>query len=181
MQGIAGYRPVACTTVDQVRDRHGRQLRDLAGRRLTSATALCFTCDGEWCSTGVLILDFDGPRLELCGDGFDELYLSFGTIDVRAPIDSEDQDDPDLRLAWADPAQPELDALLGRPLQEARILESEYRFHRAEDGRTSTGWLLRGLELHFAGDRALRLTNILSEIRLDTDPLDHDGWRAYLP
>jgi hypothetical protein len=57
---------------------------------------VCFVTDGRWCITEPLILHFGGPRLELVFDGFDQMYLSWNTIDVDAPIDTPDQEEPDL-------------------------------------------------------------------------------------
>ena len=176
MYGIAGYRPAAATTVDQVLDAHGERLHALVGRRLVSATGLCFVGDGEWCSTRPLVLDFDGVRLELAVDGFDVAYLGWDSIDLGAPIDDPDQDDPDLALAWDDPRQAELDGLLGGVVRQVRVLEHEFRLDQI-DGPRLRQWLLAGLELAFDGGRELQLWNEFSALRIAADSPGSDHWR----
>lgn len=176
MYGIAGYEPAVTDSVDQVMRVHGPGLHALVGRRLESATGLCFAIDGEWCSTQPLILDFDGRRLELVFDGFDQMYLSWDAIDIDAPIDTPEQDDPDQALAWADPHQAALDDVLGARVRQVRVLEHEFRFERV-DGQRFHGWLLAGLELTFDEGRRLQLYNVVSELTLATRSADSDAWR----
>jgi hypothetical protein len=72
-----------------------------------------------------------------------------------------------------------------RNLTGRQLLESEYTFVRADDGRRRTGWLLRGLEFRFAKekDRALQLWNRYSELTVATDEpgtgRHDDVWRAH--
>jgi hypothetical protein len=176
MFGIAGYEPAMTATVDQVLSVHGPRLHALVGQRLESATGQCFMIDGEWCSTRPLILGFGGSRLELVFDGFDEMYLSWDTIDVEAPIDTPDQDDPDLALAWGDPQQSELHGVLGAVIRQVRVLEHDFQLHRV-DGQHVQTWLLAGLELVFDEGQTLQLSNYVSELTLDTQPADSDTWR----
>jgi hypothetical protein len=178
MFGIAGYEPAATDRVDRVVSVHGSRLHALVGRRLESATGLCFVIDGEWCVTQPLILDFGGPRLELAFDGFNQMYLSWNTIDVGAPIDTPAQDDPDLALAWGDPHRAELNGVLGAVIRQVRALESDLRFERV-DGQRVQAWRLAGLELIFDDGRALQLYNVVSELMLATDPADSDTWRRH--
>ncbi|MCP2327549.1 hypothetical protein HDA40_006056 [Hamadaea flava] len=176
MFGIAGYRPVVTDTVGATLSTHGPNLRALLGRRLDSVLGLCFTVDGQWCSTYPLILDFGGTRLELVFDGFDQLYLSWNTIDSGVPIDTADpadpadsaDPDPDLALAWADPGRPELDAVLGAAVQQVAVLENDFHLDRV-DGQRAQAWLLAGLELVFDNGRKLQLYNVFSETTLELD------------
>ncbi|MFG2041249.1 hypothetical protein [Dactylosporangium sp. NPDC048998] len=176
MFGIAGYEPEATDSANEVLSVHGPRLHALVGRRLESATGLCFVIGGAWCSTQPLILDFGGTRLELAFDGFDQMYLSWDTIDVDAPIDTPDQDEPDQALAWGDPHQAELDGVLGAVARQVRVLEHDFRFERA-DGQHFQAWILAGLELLFDDGRALQLYNVISELTIATHPADSDTWR----
>jgi hypothetical protein len=157
---------------------HGSRLDALVGRRLESATGQCFVIDGQWCVTRPLILDFGGPRLELVFDGFNQMYLSWNTIDVNAPIDTPEQDDPDLAVAWGDPHRAELDGVLGAVVRRVRVLEYDFRFEHVE-GRRVQAWLLAGLELIFGDGRGLQLYNVVTELTLATDPAGSDTWRHH--
>lgn len=178
MYGIEGYQPVAATSVDEVLAAHGDRLRALAGRRLHSATGLCFVGDGDWCSTFPAFFDFDGARLEVVTDGFDVLYLSWDTIDPGTPIDDPDQDDPDMAVAWGDPREPALDAVLGAVVREVNVLETELQID-SPDGRRLRRLMLAGLELVFDDGRALQLWNLVSELRITARPPDSANWQRH--
>ncbi|NUR50990.1 MAG: hypothetical protein HOV71_22920 [Hamadaea sp.] len=176
MFGIAGYHPVATDTVAETLSAHGPKLRALVGRRLESVLGLCFTVDGQWCSTQPLVLRFAGTRLEIVFDGFDQLYLSWNTIDTDVPIDTPDQEDPEMALAWGDPSRPELDAVLGSVVRQVSVLENDFHLDLV-DGRRTRSWMLAGLELVFDNERTLQLYNVFSETTLELDTPDSDRRR----
>lgn len=178
MFGITGYQPAATGSVDELLRSHGARLRALVGRRLDSATGLCFVLDGGWCATLPLVLDFEGSRLELVFDGFDQTYLSWDTIGPDTPIDTPEQDDPELALAWGDPCRAELDHVRGAVVRQVAVLEHEFQLDRA-DGRRLNRWLLAGLELAFDEGRELRLYNVFSELTLATGTAGAGGWRRH--
>ncbi|MFI5494871.1 hypothetical protein [Actinoplanes sp. NPDC051859] len=155
---------------------HGSRLYALVGRRVRSMTGLCYVIDGAWCCTAPLIIDFGGPRLELAFDGFDEMHLGWETIDVDEPLDTPDQDDPELALAWGDPQEPHLAGILGAVVREVRVLEHDFRLDRV-DGQRLQAWLLAGLELVFDDGRAVQLSNVFSELTVAAEPADDDTWR----
>ena len=175
MYGIEGYQPIATTTVDEVLTAHGDRLHALVGRRLRSATGLCYIGDGGWCFTLPAFFDFDGPRLEVDTEGFSEVYLSWDTIGPGAPIDSPDQDDPDMAVAWGDPREAAVDAVLGAEVRQVNVLESEFRLD-TPDGRILRRPTLSGLELIFDGGRALQLWNLIGELHLTARATDSTTW-----
>ncbi|MGI5153037.1 hypothetical protein ACQEVC_42775 [Plantactinospora sp. CA-294935] len=176
MLGIAGYEPVVTDTVDEAHRVHGPALNALVGRRLGAVRGLCFVIDGEWCVTAPLILDFDGPCMELHFDGFDQMYLSWNSIDVDAPIDTPDQEDPDMALAWADPHSAELSHVIGSTVRQVWLLEHDFRLDRP-DGQCLQAWILAGIELAFDEGWLLQLYNVFSELRVATHPAGSDIWR----
>jgi hypothetical protein len=175
--GIGGYEPQPVTAVDELVARHSDRLQSLVGRRLSHAWALCYVCDGGWCSTLPLALDFGGCRLEIAADGFDRLYLTWNEIDLDNLPDTEDQDDPDLEVAWSEPDLPELRRMIGAAVREVRILQNDLRFEAVDGGRVEA-WLLGGLEFLFEpGEAALQVYNGLNALALGQEDRRSDSWR----
>ena len=104
------------------------------------------------------------------------MYLSWETIDTDARINTPDQHDPDLAVAWSDPSQAELDDALGAVVRQVRVLENDFHFNRV-DGQRFRAWVLGGLELTFDEGRALQLFNVYSELTIAAQPADSDTWR----
>jgi len=165
MWGIQGYEPEPLTMANDIFASHGAGFAALIGRRLDRASALTFVSDGSWCSTGPLVLHFEGSRqLEVLAEGFATLYLSWNTIDLNATL--EQDDDPDLALAWADLDAPELRPALGTALDDVWILERQFRVPQP-DGQIIEAWLLAGLEFAFErGGRTIQLGIGLDELVL---------------
>ncbi|HEY1485674.1 MAG TPA: hypothetical protein VGF84_06200 [Micromonosporaceae bacterium] len=171
MWGIAGYDPVLSSTANDVFAAHGARLGSLVGRPLTGVCGLAFRIDGSWSHAGPVILEFDGPCLEVLAEGFDTLYLSWDVIDVTTPITQDD--DPELALDWARLDLPEI----GSAVTGVRILETYVRL-TPDDSDPIEAWLLAGLEFVVApGDRAIQLVNALDALRLSTEPPASDTWR----
>jgi len=177
MLGIRDYRPRPVTTVRDLVARHGDRLHSLVGRRLDTAWGLCFVCDGEWCSTGPLVLDFGGERLEVVAEGFDRLCVTWNEIDLAETPDDDYQDDPDLAMEWSRIQRPELARVLGRAVGGLTVLENDFRFE-AVDGRRVEAWLLAGLEFVFdRGGHALQVYNVLNELGLAAEDPRSGSWR----
>ncbi|WP_155373553.1 hypothetical protein [Catellatospora vulcania] len=176
MWGIAGYRPEPVATVDGLLDVHGDHLRSLAGRRLTRIRGLCYVGEGDRCRTLPVVLEFEGERLEVAAEGFDRLFVSRDDL-VGDPLpDTDDQDDPEREVAWADVARAELDVLLGARLAAVRVLEHDFRL-AVVDGGPLEAWLLGGLELVFACGRAVQLVNVLDALEIAVEPAGAGPWR----
>jgi hypothetical protein len=176
MFGIPGYDPDPATSVQEVIGTHGDRCNALQGRRLHRATGLHFISTGDWMCTRPLVLDFDGRCLEIAVAGFDQMYLSWDAIDIEAPIDDEDQQEPDFALAWGQTRAPELQALTESPLADVRILETDFSL-RSPEGITLRSWLLNGLEFVTADGRAVQMFNGLDELKLSAKDPSDDTWR----
>jgi len=65
---------------------HADALGRLVGRRLTGAAVVQFVEDDSWYAECPVVLDFDGVQVEICHQKFDDLSITFNTIDCGAPI-----------------------------------------------------------------------------------------------
>ncbi|MEU5563508.1 hypothetical protein [Micromonospora musae] len=119
--GITGYQPRWLSGVDVVANRHGRQLRALVGRRLTSAWVVWHADEDEWFADCPVVLDFAGERLEVNHQKFDDLSITWNSVDVtRAPMW------PTLdgfQLVWRDDVPAVLAARCGHRLTAVELLE----------------------------------------------------------
>ncbi|WP_144124675.1 hypothetical protein [Catellatospora sichuanensis] len=176
MWGIAGYRPEPVTTVAGLRGAHGDHLRSLVGRRLTRMRGLCYVGEGDRCATLPVVLEFAGERLEVAAAGFDRLFVSREELAGDPLPDTDDQDDPEREVAWADVARAELDVLLGATVAAVRVLEHDFRLAMV-DGGLIEAWLLGGLELVFVSGRALQLVNVLDALELTVEAPGTGPWR----
>ena len=176
MWGIQGYEPAPLTMANEIFAGYGADFAALIGRQLDRASALTFASDGSWCSTGPLVLHFDSSQqLEVLVEGFATLYLSWNTIDLHTEV--EQDEDPDLALAWSDLDAPELRPVLGAKVRNVWILERNFRVPQP-DGEIIEAWLLAGLEFAFEPDgRTLQLGIGLDELVLAAERPESDGWR----
>ena len=83
--GIDGYRPDWLTGYDALQAAHGERLRGLVGRPLTRTWVVWELGADEWFADGPVLLDFDGEQLEVNHQKFDELSLTWNTIDPAKP------------------------------------------------------------------------------------------------
>ncbi|MEU7820466.1 hypothetical protein [Catellatospora sp. NPDC049133] len=176
MWGMVGYRPVPVTTVAGLLDAHGDLLRSLVGRRLTGMRGLCHLGDGERCTTLPVVLEFAGERLELAAEGFDRFYVSRDELAADPLPDTDEQDDPDREVGWADLGRPELAVLLGATVTAVRVLEHDFRFD-AHDGGLIEAWLLGGLELVLDDGRALVAVNTVDALEVTAGVPGSGPWR----
>ncbi|MFG3157780.1 hypothetical protein ACGF7W_37750 [Streptomyces sp. NPDC048219] len=116
--GIPGYRPVWWNNRTDVVREHAHRLRALAGRTLTRAWMLWDRQDDAWFRDGPVVFDFDGEQAEINHRRFDEVSLTWNTIDPRLPARW-----PGFDLRWRAEPLPELAALQGLPLQGVELLE----------------------------------------------------------
>lgn len=117
--GIGGYRP--CWLVGAaVAAAHGDRLRALAGRSLTRAWLVWDVRDDEWFADCPVLLDFDGEQVEVNHFKFDELSITWNTVDPTAPVRWPGSE---FELRWRHDAHPGLDALRGQRLRGVDLLE----------------------------------------------------------
>ncbi|RCG31871.1 hypothetical protein DQ384_08285 [Sphaerisporangium album] len=118
--GISGFEPTFLVGLKAVRDEHGPGLAALGGRRLTGFALVRFVEDGDWYAECPVVLDFDGIQAEICHSKFDELSISWNTIDTRAAISGWEWFE--LTPAWSS-ADERLEPFVGHELREVALLE----------------------------------------------------------
>ncbi|MDQ7807286.1 hypothetical protein Q5425_26420 [Amycolatopsis sp. A133] len=83
---IRGYQPRWLSGCQAITVAHGRRLRALVGRRLRHVWLLWDLDADEWFADGPVLLDFDGEQAEVNHYEFDDLSITWNTIDpVRQP------------------------------------------------------------------------------------------------
>ncbi|WP_158889953.1 hypothetical protein [Amycolatopsis anabasis] len=119
MFGIEGYRPEWLNGLRAIEAAHRDRLGALIGRRLSHAWLVWDAEDDEWFADGPVLLDFEGERAEVAHQKFDELSITWNTMDPGEPIARDEFFD----LRWRDDAHAELAALHGEPLRAVEFLE----------------------------------------------------------
>ncbi|MFD7447248.1 hypothetical protein [Streptomyces sp. NPDC059909] len=155
--GIAGYQPVWLNRSSDVVREHGHRLRGLAGRTLTSVWMVWDLQDDEWFCDCPVLFDFDGEQVEINHQKFDDLSLTWNTIDTRRPVQWLD-----FRLQWRPEPLPELHALRGLSLKEVELLEWTGR--DLAQGNIDVGFVFE--------ERRATVFNALDENGLSFDPPD---------
>ena len=131
--GIPGYEP------DWIRERptiaaaHGERLTGLVGRRLTSAWIVWDTDKDTWFADCPVLLDFDGERVEINHYKFDDISITWNTIDRTLPLHWAD-----FHLRWRDDKPPGFTVLRGQTLQKVELLE--WGGHDMANGSVAIGF-----------------------------------------
>ncbi|GAA4198970.1 hypothetical protein [Microbispora amethystogenes] len=115
--GIPGYRPVWLSRRKEIMTAHGLKLAHLASRRLTRALVVWDLDEDKWFADCPVLLDFEGEQIEITHWKFDEVSITWNTIDPARALDW-----PDFRLAWRDDIPDELTALIGQPCSAVELL-----------------------------------------------------------
>jgi hypothetical protein len=138
--GIGGYLPRWLNGVEYIVECHGRRLRDLAGRRLTRTWVVWDLEADEWFADCPVVLDFAGERLEINHQKFDDMSITWNSIDpARAPV--WPTSDP-FRLVWRDDLPPALVAWRGQRLESVELLE--WAGGDLADGSIAAGFAFAG-------------------------------------
>ncbi|MFE6844677.1 hypothetical protein [Streptomyces sp. NPDC057686] len=116
--GIEGYRPHWLNDPGLVARTHGPRLRALSGRTLTQVWTVWDLVDDEWFRDCPVLLDFDDVQVEVNHRKFDDLSLTWNTINPRRPVSWTGFD-----LEWRSEALPGLQMLRGMTLRGAELLE----------------------------------------------------------
>ncbi|GHC59903.1 MULTISPECIES: hypothetical protein [Streptomyces] len=116
--GIGGYRPHWLNGRFAVEAAHGRRLRALIGRPLARVWLVRDVQDDEWFSDCPVLFDFTGEQVEINHQKFDDLSITWNTVDPRQPVRWADFD-----LQWRHDRRPELHALQDQVLQDVQLLE----------------------------------------------------------
>jgi len=153
--GIEDYVPEFQQGVETIAATHGARLLDLVGRTLVG-TWLCWA-DGpdEWVADAPVVLRFDDVQLEIQHNAFDELSLTWGSIDVMRSIGFSDGD-----WHWRDDAIEKLSDLHGMAVVDVDLLA--WSGLDLAHGSPAIG-------LVFDGGGGLTIYNALDENGLDFD------------
>jgi hypothetical protein len=171
--GIQGYEPQWLNGRRAVTAAHGRRLHTLIGRRLTRSWLVWNRHDDHWFADCPVLLDFDGEQVEINHRKFDDLSITWNTIDPSRPItwtygDSEDPED--FPLTWRDDACMRLAALNGQQLHSIELLEWG-------GGDTDRASEMVPVTFGFANDR-ITITNALDENAIEFGP-SHPTYRSH--
>ncbi|MCX5077663.1 hypothetical protein OG321_34860 [Streptomyces sp. NBC_00424] len=167
--GISGFEPSFLIKVDAIRQAHGSRLAALAGRRLTGFALVRFAEDGDWFADCPVVLDFDGIQVEVCHWKFDELSISWDTIDTAVTITGWESSELTPRWSHSDE---HLEPFVGQELREVTLLE-----WRPAERDLAAGTV--AVEFVFASG-CLRIVNGLDENRIEVDAAHLDYVRHRL-
>lgn len=155
--GIEGYRSNWLNGRDSITATHSRRLAALAGRKLLHVWLAWDLDDDEWFSDAPVLLTFDDDeQVEIDHQKFDDLSVTWNTIDPAQPIE-----DPGFHLAWRPEPLPQLANLSGRTLDHVELLE-----WAGTDGDMANGSIDVGLDFTSAW---LTVFNALDENGLAHD------------
>lgn len=116
--GIQDYQPSWLNGHDAITATHGRRLAGLAGRRLRHVWLVWDLDTDEWFTDAPVLLDFGAEQVEIDHQKFDDLSITWNTIDPSRPIE-----DSYFHLAWRAEPLPDLTDLPGRRLCDVALLE----------------------------------------------------------
>lgn len=166
---VSGWRPDFRSSAEQI-ERHSAELRMLIGRRLIEVWTVWID-DDDWFADLPVVMRFDdGTQLEVCWAKFDDLSITWNTIDVG----STPQAWVDWVLEWRRDAHPELSSVLAGTVTDVRATRFLFTTVNVNDPTDErAGWLTTGLWLQTdRGD--LQVFNALDENGLSSDPLERD-------
>jgi hypothetical protein len=92
----------------------------LEGRRLTRTLLVWDLDEDAWFADGLVLLDFEGEQVEIVHTKFDDISITWNTVDPAQPLDWAGQG---FRLVWREGVPGELAALKGQRLQAVELLE----------------------------------------------------------
>ncbi len=153
--GISGYRPQWLNGFKKIRATHAGRLARLPGRTLTTSAVVRFAEDDDWYADCPVILVFDGEQVEVCHQKFDDLSITWNTIDTASPITGWEESE--LTPLWRFDDE-RLTPLHGQVLQEVSLLEYV--------GRDMANGMV-AVEFAFA-DCLIRIANALDENIIET-------------
>ncbi|MEV5973120.1 hypothetical protein [Streptomyces sp. NPDC051921] len=158
--GVAGYRPVWSTGLDEAAQAHAARLGGLSGRTLTRVWLVWDEEDDEWFPDCPVLFDFAGEQVEINHHKFDDLSLTWNTIDPAGPVLWPGF----TALRWRPEPFPALRALRGLALASAELREWQ--------GQPQVPDLAKGcVDITFAfGPRDVTVFNALDENGLRFDP-----------
>lgn len=122
--GIPGYRPADLRGVGDLVAAHGARLSALVGRPLTRGWLLWDLHEDTWFADAPVLLELDGVQLEIQHSKFDDLSLTWSTVDPRAAVAFPDMGpDVEFDLVWRDDAVKDLSRLHGQHVLAVDLVE----------------------------------------------------------
>jgi len=163
---VSGWRPTWADARTQLR-LHDMDLQSLRGRRVLDAWIVWDLDRDTWFADLPVVLQFDdGRQLEICWQKFDELSISWNTIDTAIPPTAW----VSWSLDWRVRAHPAFDEIIGRNVTHVEGTEHLLTTRRLlPPGDGTSAWLCSGIWLQ-AGDVGLHVFNALDENGLSNEP-----------
>ncbi|WFE61065.1 hypothetical protein O7633_31365 [Micromonospora sp. WMMD712] len=134
--GISGYRPDWLQGSNPIVATHGRRLSGLVGRALRHVWLVWDLRADEWFCDCPVLLDFGDEQVEVNHQKFDDVSVTFSSIDPGQSVAWPTSDD--FPLAWrAEPIE-QLDEFRGQMLRQVELLE--YTGGTLADGSVALGF-----------------------------------------
>lgn len=163
---VSGWRP-DFRPADEQFDRQAERLRALAGARLTAGFIVWNLEEDEWFADLPVVLQFeDRPQLELCWEKFDDLSITWDTVDVtvtpRAWVEWP--------LEWRTQAHPAIATVVGMTVDSVSATAGQLVTWEVDQPHdVHAAWLTTGLWLATSGG-GLHVFNALDENGLSATP-----------
>jgi hypothetical protein len=157
--GIQDYDPLWVDGRSAVLAVHGARLGALAGLTLRHVWVVWDLEDDGWFADAPVLLDFGDRSLAVDHQKFDDISLTWDTVDPARPIEGTD-----FHLEWRPEALPALADLPGRVLRHVELLEWV-----GGRGDAATGSVALGFDLAPAW---LTVYNAMDENGFEHDPPD---------
>lgn len=171
---VSGWQPDWLPASEQVH-KQSAALRDLVGRTVTDAWVVWNLEHDEWFADLPVVLSFDGRgQLEVCWQKFDDLSLTWDSIDTRVRPRAW----VEWPLEWRRAAHPALESNIGTAVHAVAVTEHLFQTEPVDQpGLPSRVWLAGGLWFGTTGP-GLHVFNALDENGLDASaPADDSEHR----
>ncbi len=165
--GIHGYEPQWLNGRQSIAAAHGQRLAGLTGSVLRHVWLVWDLDSDSWFTDAPVLLDFGGDQVEVDHQKFDDLSITWNTIDPNRAIEEPCSD-----LVWRAEPLPPLADLPGQPLRRVELLE-----WAGDVGDIANGSIAIGVEF---ASTWLTIFNALDENGIAYGPPD-DGYRRHRP
>ena len=168
--GIQDYEPDWLNGRGSITAAHGRRLAALAGRTLHHIWLVWDLDVDRWFEDAPVVLDFGAERVSIDHQKFDDLCITWNTVDPTRAI--EDPSEDPFNLVWRPEPTPQLAELTGRTLTRVTLLG-----WAGADNDMANGSVAIGLDLAPAW---LTVYNAMDENGLAFGPPDSSYRRHHL-
>lgn len=158
--------------------RHADALRSLVGHQIADAWVVWDLEQDEWFADLPVVLQMkNGPQLEVCWEKFDDLSITWDTIDVTMTPHAW----VDWPLEWRHQALPPLASVVGAAVQ--RVAASSFLFSTQNMDHphdVSKVWMTTGLWIGTVSG-GIHIFNALDENGVSTQPPSRDDGHDWRP